>query len=645
VDGLKAKSDNQRTWSSFDKALTDYQDNPGVYDGIGCVFCDDDPYTGIDLDNCRDLETGETKPWAKDLIQEIDSYTEISPSGTGYKIWANAKLPPEGRRKGDIEMYDSGRYFTMTGHRHSDHPKTIQERSGQVIQLHKRIFAKSAKDNLYEPVTKPATTLTSDAELLQQSFTWRNGSKTQVLFNGDYSAYDSQSEADQALCNHLSFLYNRNYARIDAAFRQSGLYRKKWDKKHYSDGRTYGQETINKAISWTIETYRSPQERRHQDPVFKPDNTETESPWMTPLDMSAVMSEPPPTIKWLVENRIQLGRGVGIVGVGGSSKTRILYTLAIGFITGELPWSWDIKNTGRVVLILTEDTAEDVHRVVWSLTKNLTEEERVKVAVRLTIYALAGKDTRLLVKTKNGTVEKSNLYHSLVEKIESIGNVVFVGLDPALSITEGDELDQSHQRALGKAVDDMAVNTGATVALVCHAAKGSLQQEELSSHNARGGGAITDALRGEYSIRNMTANEASKAGITDIEERKRYVQIVCTKGNNIPPSAFVPAWMRRDDFGNLTEADIVMDGNEGTLTKRDLEFLKVHSEISVFSCPKLSEWRDKCIKKGLITGNTDAAQKQAMKRVLSKLQGAGKIKKGIGRGIYIQTTEDEETVF
>ncbi len=61
--------------------------------------------------------------------------------------------------------------------------------------------------------------------------------------------------------------------------------------------------------------------------------------------------------------------------------------------------------------------------------------------------------------------------------------------------------------------------------------------------------------------------------------------------------------------------------------------------------PKLGEWRDKCIKEGLITGTTDAAQKQPMKRVLTKLQNSGRIKKGIGRGIYVQVPDTEEPPF
>lgn len=371
---------------------------------------------------------------------------------------------------------------------------------------------------------------------------------------------------------------------------------------------------------------------------------EKSNQWDEPANMRIIIYEPPDTISWLILEKIPLARGIIITGLGGSSKTRVLYILAIGVVVGFLPWSWEIDVSGKALLVLTEDTAQDVHRTIYYMAKNLTDEQKQALSENLIIYPLAGKDTRLMVKTSTGTVEKSPLFHSLQQKIVDMGGVVFVGLDPALSVSEGDELDQGHQRALGKMADDLAVQTGATVALVSHATKGSLSTPELSSHNSRGGGAITDAVRAEYALRNMTPDEANRAGITDVEERKRHVQLVCTKGNAIPPAAFVPVWLRRDDFGNLAEADVQMDG-EGTLIQRDMEILKVHSKIGVFSTPKLADWRAACVKDGLITGTTENAQKQAMKRVVDKLLKAGLIAKGIGRGIYVQTDKITEPPF
>ena len=109
---------------------------------------------------------------------------------------------------------------------------------------------------------------------------------------------------------------------------------------------------------------------------------------------------------------------------------------------------------------------------------------------------------------------------------------------------------------LGKAADDLGVETGAAVLLAAHATKASAGIDELVSHNSRGGGAITDVVRAEFSLRTMTAKEARDAGITDMEERKRHVQLVATKGNHISPSAFVPVWLRRGDYGTLSAASV-----------------------------------------------------------------------------------------
>ena len=113
VTGHPAKANDSSTWATYDEAVAAYK--AGHVDGIGFVFTKDDPYCGIDLDKCRNLETGEIEPRAEEIIRELNSYTEISPSGTGVHIIIKGKLPPQGRRKGQVEMYDDVRFFCMTG--------------------------------------------------------------------------------------------------------------------------------------------------------------------------------------------------------------------------------------------------------------------------------------------------------------------------------------------------------------------------------------------------------------------------------------------------------------------------------------------------------------------------------------------------
>jgi putative DNA primase/helicase len=106
----KASSTDLMTWGTYEEAI-EILDR---YDGVGFVFSSADPYTGIDLDNCVEQETGEIRQWALEIVRYFDSYTELSATGTGLHIISRGDIP--NRRKAEIEVYSSKRFFTMTGH-------------------------------------------------------------------------------------------------------------------------------------------------------------------------------------------------------------------------------------------------------------------------------------------------------------------------------------------------------------------------------------------------------------------------------------------------------------------------------------------------------------------------------------------------
>jgi primase-polymerase (primpol)-like protein len=112
--GRGAATTKLATWATFEMAQQVLA--KGGYSGLGFVFSKDDPYCGIDLDKCID-ENGEVEPWALEIVRRLDSYTEFSPSGHGLHIFVRASLPEGGRKKGQVEMYDQARYFTVTGRR------------------------------------------------------------------------------------------------------------------------------------------------------------------------------------------------------------------------------------------------------------------------------------------------------------------------------------------------------------------------------------------------------------------------------------------------------------------------------------------------------------------------------------------------
>ena len=104
--GKHASTTDSRTWASLDVAVR-YVEASGM-DGLGFVFSSSDPFVGIDLDHCYNPGEKIMELWAEVIIATLDSYTELSPSGTGVHIIVQGMLPPGQRRKDQIEMYDSG---------------------------------------------------------------------------------------------------------------------------------------------------------------------------------------------------------------------------------------------------------------------------------------------------------------------------------------------------------------------------------------------------------------------------------------------------------------------------------------------------------------------------------------------------------
>lgn len=113
--GKRASHSDPSTWGTFDQAVKALDRG---FDGIGFVFTGEDLFCGIDLDDCRNPASGEIEPWAVKLIKEFDSYTEISPSKTGLKIFLKGKLPGGGVKTKHVEVYDKLRFFTVTGDRY-----------------------------------------------------------------------------------------------------------------------------------------------------------------------------------------------------------------------------------------------------------------------------------------------------------------------------------------------------------------------------------------------------------------------------------------------------------------------------------------------------------------------------------------------
>jgi predicted P-loop ATPase len=137
---VNTNANNPTNWCSFDELLKapDLLNGPGF--ALGAV--EGGPtFSGIDLDDCRNPVSGAIQPWAQAIIREMHSYTEVSPSGKGIKIFITGALRDEDdsqRKVYQLEIYDRKRYFAVTGHHLGGTPTTVEPRDAQLRDLYAR---------------------------------------------------------------------------------------------------------------------------------------------------------------------------------------------------------------------------------------------------------------------------------------------------------------------------------------------------------------------------------------------------------------------------------------------------------------------------------------------------------------------------
>ncbi len=264
-----AMPNQSNTWSTFSKAIKKVESRN--YSGIGFMF-NGNGILGVDLDKCRDPETGSLNEVAKDIISILDSYTEISQSGTGIHIICTGKLPEGKRRKGSVEMYESGRFFIVTGDIIDDGHSTIEERTRELAIIHKKYLEVPKANKKPTPAAPIVPADLSEDELIKKAINAKNGYLFKSLMDGTWSGnYSSQSEADLAICNILAFWTGKNEQMMQSIIRRSSIYRGKWDERRGQH--TYGQITIRKAIAGTTEVYtpRKPKIKSSAPETVPPD--------------------------------------------------------------------------------------------------------------------------------------------------------------------------------------------------------------------------------------------------------------------------------------------------------------------------------------------------------------------------------------
>jgi hypothetical protein len=253
VSGYKASSTDSNTWTEYQTAVAGATINHEQ--GIGFVV--DGGIIGFDFDNCRDPNTREVKQWALDTINELDAYTEVTPSGTGLRVWAQGLMVGKDKvfnldpaigattsKVTKVEVYTDSRYFTVTGDAYFEEAGDVEKRdmTAAFQMLHalreKHPAPKKDKvgvDGISNPVVQIEKTGQFDTSKYNIFMHGKILSQSPFLIsdgNGELP-YPSQSEADLGFCTVLAVKYEGDANKIDEEFRKSPLYRPKWEREDY----------------------------------------------------------------------------------------------------------------------------------------------------------------------------------------------------------------------------------------------------------------------------------------------------------------------------------------------------------------------------------------------------------------------------
>jgi putative DNA primase/helicase len=255
LNGKKASSTNPDTWTDYQTAVTGAIINHEG--GIGFVVNGD--IIGIDIDGCRDPKTGVIAEWADEVIEALGSYTEVTPSGTGVRVLVLGALPEGARHVFDIdpkvgygdkvkfEVYSRARYFTVSG------KGVFQEADLEPCELTALYqMLKAASDKYPVKPTDPTKVAAADmgegTQIVYEPGTNLKTSKYSIFMHGTITrdpfrmsygnaslAYPSQSEADLGFATVLALVHDGDIDKMDSDFRNSPLYREKWERDDYRE--------------------------------------------------------------------------------------------------------------------------------------------------------------------------------------------------------------------------------------------------------------------------------------------------------------------------------------------------------------------------------------------------------------------------
>jgi predicted transcriptional regulator len=492
-NGHRASSTSPATWSAFDTAQTAIKS--GKFSYLGFVVTQQAGIVAVDLDGCIQLDTrsesADIEDAAGEIIARFNSYTEISPSGNGVRIFVRGVLPCNGRKakapwkkggeKAEIEIGGNAKYFTVTGKHAAGTPLTIEEDQDAIDWLFSEYFDKP-KPEVTPPTEYSRATLDfTDSEIVERARNAKNGGKFSALYNSATGGNDS--EEDAALCCHLAF-WTRDGGQIERIFNSSARgAREKWQERP-----DYRERTITAALEKVTEYYTPPREKTTGTPTSEtPTEPATPKKRFALVSIDELLTRPDPT--WLIHGVLQAATNSVLAAPHASFKSFLTLDMALHVATGRRWCGRDVIQ-GNVIYIAAEGAAGMKARVrAWCNDKALDTMPENFHFVEDAVQAHDGNDRAAFMEAL-GEIEPALIIFDTLSLC-------------AIGLEENSSRDMNAFMAAVKSLQD---STGAHIMLVHHHSKAG---------GTRGSSAVPAATQAEFELK----REKDTATLTCLKQK------------------------------------------------------------------------------------------------------------------------------
>lgn len=605
-NGINASHSDPKTWGSFSEALESCKRHN--YPHIGFAFTKNDPYTGIDLDNCIS-DVGELNDFAKKILERFqNTYIEYSLSKKGLHIIIKGEIC-KGRKNSEkgIEIYSSLRFFVMTGDILQNHP--IADMQTQLENTYNEFFCPQNKP----PFNEAKALHLSDQAILTKAFQAKNGAKFQSLFNGELGSYEQdQSSADLAFCCLLSF-WTKDRNQIDRIFRQSRLFREKWNRVDYRNA------TIDKALNAVVNGYKHNSLLEASNPLYFQKDEEAhyntnpiEKTQRAPIKKFEFvpvgqMIQEPPKANWLIKKYMDKGALVVLFGDPGCMKSFLVIDVGLSIATNQEWHGNHIAKQGPVLYIAGEGFEGISRRLfAWSIFHKM-DLSRVQFFVSTTAAQFLD--------------EKSAI------EVENAVNDIYVKHGPpALVIV--DTLNRNYGPGDENSGQDMTIFInkmfgliniyGCTVLVVHHSGT-------VAKDRARGSCVLRGAADWEYGLK---------------KDKDRIILTSTKTKDYAPPASLtfnhkiieLEGW--HDDDGEIMTSCVLQSDNKVSVqkvkplngsAKKALESLTNLIQESKIEKISIKEWREIAYHSGISSSENPDTRKKAFQRAREELCDLGYI--------------------